>query len=187
MKDSKENPEIVPAADETPPQDSGAQPEQPATHKKNKTLMYVIIIVTILALIGVVATWYLMDKNSQQQKPDNDKQIRSPRRITLYTNYDGLDGSPCPYYEYEIIGKTKSNRSETCVDNVEKASDLIPNTGAYSSNRINGIRLIKIDADVHTETQRLSPSTPEPQYDNYEVIVIDNVYSAELFVSNTTK
>jgi len=187
MKDSKENPEIVPAADETPPQDSAAQAEQPAAHKKNKTLMYVIIIVTILALIGVGVTWYLMDKNSQQQKADNAKQIRGPRRITLYTNYDGLVGGACSYYEYEIIGKTKSNRLETCVDNVEKASVLIPNRGAYSSNRINGIRLIKIDADVHTETQRLSPSTPEPQYGNYEVVVIDNVYSAELFVSNTTK
>jgi len=34
MKDSKENPEIVPAADVTLPQDTVAQAEQPAAHKK---------------------------------------------------------------------------------------------------------------------------------------------------------
>ena len=36
MKDSKENPDLVPAADETPPQDSVAQPEQPQKATMNK-------------------------------------------------------------------------------------------------------------------------------------------------------
>jgi len=139
------------------------------------------IVVSVMILIAAGVAVLVYNATTSGNAP------RGPRRITLYTNYDSSAGGACGNYEYEIIGKTQSNRLETCVDNVEKASDLIPNRGAYSSNRINGIRLIKIDADVHTETQRLSPSTPEPQYGNYEVVVIDTVYSAELFVSNTTK
>jgi hypothetical protein len=158
-----------------------------ATTKKTKRnargMATAVILVSVMILIAAAVAAFLYNATTLGDAPSNAP--RNPRRITLYTNYDGLDGGPCSYYEYEIIGKTKSKSLKTCVDNVEKASDLIPRTGVYTSSPLDGIRLIKIDADVHTETQKRSPTTPKPQYENREVIVIDNVYSAELFVSNT--
>lgn len=52
------------------------EPSQPETHKNNKSIVYALIIVIILALVGIGTTWYLMNKNSQQQKADNAKQIQ---------------------------------------------------------------------------------------------------------------
>ena len=154
-----------------------------ATTKKTKRnargMATAVILVSVMILIAAAVAVFLYNATTLGDAP------RNPRRITLYTNYGGLVGGPCLNHEYEIIGNTKSKRLKTCVDNVEKASDLIPRTGVYTSSPQDGIRLIKIDADVHTETQKRTGSTPKPQYENREVIVIDNVYSAELFVSNT--
>lgn len=97
--------------------------------------------------------------------------------MTFYTNYSQLVGGACGYYEYTAAGK----RTGSCVEGAKMASDMIP---APSANvgvpEIYQLQLMKIDADVHTETKSLSPSTPTPQYKNYNVIVIDKVYSSEL-------
>ena len=158
----------------------------PATTKKTKRnargMATAFILVSVMILIAAAVAVLVYNATTLGDVPSNAP--RNPRRITFYTNYAGLDGGPCSYYEYEIIGKTKSKKLKTCVDYVEKAGDLIPRTRDSSSPQ-DEIRLIKIDADVHTETQKRSPTTPKPQYENREVIVIDNVYSAELFVSNT--
>jgi len=152
------------------------------TKRNARGMATAVILVSVMILIAAAVAVLVYNATTLGDAPSNAP--RNPRRITLYTNYVGLDGGPCSYYEYEIIGKTKSKKLKTCVDNVEKASDLIPRTRDSSSPQ-DEIRLIKIDADVHTETQKRSPTTPKPQYENREVIVIDNVYSAELFVSNT--
>ena len=161
----------------------------PATTKKTKRnargMATAVILVSVMILIAAAVAVLVYNATTLGDAPSNaPRNPRNPRRITFYTNYTGLDGGPCSYYEYEIIGKTKSKSLKTCVDYVEKAIELIPRTRDSSSPQ-DEIRLIKIDADVHTETQKRSPTTPKPQYENREVIVIDNVYSAKLFVSNT--
>ena len=54
MKDSKENPDLVPAADVTPPQDSVAQPEQPqkpAMQRYNRIGLGMFLSFIILLLV----------------------------------------------------------------------------------------------------------------------------------------
>jgi hypothetical protein len=157
------------------------------TKRNARIVATAVILVSVMILIAAAVAVLVYNAITSANAPTTGSAPRNPRRITLYTNYYGLDGGACSNYEYEIIGKTKSKSLKTCVDNVEKATDLIPSTGVYTSSPQDGIRLIKIDADVHTETQKRSPTTPKPQYENREVIVIDNVYSAELFVSNTNE
>ena len=135
----------------------------PATTKKTKRnargMATAVILVSVMILIAAAVAVLVYNATTLGDAPSNaPRNPRNPRRITFYTNYTGLDGGPCSYYEYEIIGKTKSKSLKTCVDNVEKASDLIPRTGVYTSSPLDGIRLIKIDADVHTETQKRSPT-----------------------------
>lgn len=95
---------------------------------------------------------------------------RKSTRRTLYVNQLPLIGGPLRHWLFTANGQ----RTNQGVSGVEKAEPFL------AAAPPEGARLLKIEADVHLETQRRSPTTPTPQYRNYEVLVIDKVYRAEL-------
>jgi hypothetical protein len=135
--------------------------------KAKKSYLAIIAVVVVL-LVGVGYGVYAITSKSP---------VGAKQRMTFYTNYSQLVGGACGYYEYTSVGQ----KTGKCVDGADQAKTLItppdPNVGITANYKLD---LMKIDAEVHTETQKRSPTTPTPQYKNYQVIVIDKVYSAEL-------
>lgn len=135
--------------------------------RKNPILLILILILSVILIASIVwLTTWLLSKNSTSKTA----------RRTFYTNYDAIPDGACGYYEYTETGK----RTNNCVDNVQAALRVmtLPNPDALITENLK-FRLIKIDADVHTEVQKrstASDSTPR----RYNVIVIDKVYSAKL-------
>jgi hypothetical protein len=138
---------------------------------RSRSAAYLIGSIILLSLITIVGLLRIIPKLATK--------TTKQERITFYTNYNQLVGGACAYVEYSRDGERESN----CVngEGVEKAKLLIPAPNPnVAVPQIYKLRLIKIDADVHTETKSLSPTTPTPQNKDYKVIIIDNIYSAEL-------
>lgn len=130
-----------------------------------KLLLLILFFVIIILLISLVSIYVFAFRG-----------FGTNQRRTFYTNYIPLDGGACSYYEYSLEG----SKTDKCVEGVNKALALIPPPNPnIAIPQVYKFKLIKIDADVHIEIQKRSPSTPKPNYQNYEIINIDKVYSAE--------
>jgi hypothetical protein len=138
-------------------------------HKK-----YVIAVVGILLVVlaGVV---YLFAVKKESSQPE----ARASERKVILVNTDMLVGGPCSFYVTDKDGKPQ----DECVD--EGDVDTVLETYGLKMKGVRVINtatkeLVKIDADMHIEVEKRTPSTPKPQYRNKNVYHLDKVYSAEL-------
>lgn len=123
-------------------------------------------LITISVVAGIIlasiTTFYLLRKRTIV----TDKTERATFTISLKP---GAGGS-CAYRTMDS--------GNVCVDytDIQRVISEYSTQNATDSTQ----RKITINADVHYATEKLSPSTPEPQFRNEQVIHIDKVYSANI-------
>ncbi len=136
-------------------------------HKK-----YLLIVAGVLAIFAAAfAALYL----SKKQEPSV---VDRTDRKTILTNTMPYDGGPCSFYVTDTTGKAQ----DECVlsENVDTALKMLSAADATRASSYRSKVLLKIDADMHIEVEKRTPSTPEPQYRNKNVYHLDKIYSAEL-------
>ena len=93
-------------------------------------------------------------------------------KATLYILPMPYSGGHCGYVVFDESG----NRTSKCL-NDQSAKNAIEDLN--NKNTVNTNNLIKINADIHTETERRSGSTPVPDDKDVKMIVIDRINSIE--------
>lgn len=138
-------------------------------HKKYVT----IAVAGLLALAAGIVGLFVLNKDSEQPV------VRTSERKVILVNASAFDGGSCSFYVTNEDGKPQDD----CVD----ASDLDAVLETYGLKKsgvtlrdITSKDLVKIDADMHIEVEKRTPSTPKPQYRDKNVYHLDKVYSAEL-------
>ena len=136
-------------------------------HKK-----YLLVATVVLAIFAAVfAALYFTKK----QEPSV---VGRTERKTILTNTMPYDGGACSFYVTDSAGKAQ----DECVryENVDTALRMLSAADATRASSYKSKVLLKIDADMHIEVEKRTPSTPKPQYSNKDVYHLDKIYSVEL-------
>ena len=135
-----------------------------------------IALVGLLALAAGIVGLFVLNKDSEQPA------VRASERKVIYVYTMQTDGGVCGF----IARDKAANAQNECVD--ESDVEMVLETYGLKKNGVT-VRdttskdLVKIDADMHIEVEKRTPSTTKPQYREVDIHHIDKVYSAELVKS----
>lgn len=142
---------------------------------KQKTILTVIILIIIFITVAALSVYLIYFKNI----------FGSSTRATFYTELISESGGDCPHSLFYGVGDPNNSgtlpANAECILDIGKAQQLLGNnSGSIQTINPKKIKLIKIDADIHTEKELLSPTYTNSSYRIINAIVVNKVYSAEL-------
>lgn len=135
-----------------------------------KKLLFASIIVAMAIVVLLLAI--LINNN-----PNTNNVVESKtERMQIIVNIGDYDGGACSFYVFNDNGKSTSRCVRFNRDDALKLAGYDDYTDVLNNTEYD---YMKLDVDVTKKTERLTPSTPEPDYKNYEVYTVVKIYSSE--------